>query len=341
MIKESYFLYTATILSTLSFFFFLKYSKKISEYLKIYDIPDNKRKIHLRKTPKTACFSLATLLLMVLIVNNIFAFYPKDLNIIIICSLSIFGIGLIDDQLNLSPYKKIFFISFFLFLSLYFSENLIIEKFYTKTYDFFIDLDHYKIFFTILCILLLINALNLADGINGLAIGIIFFWIFYIIQIYKLSFNFILIIILSNLLLSFYYTFRGRHFLGDNGSLMLGTFAGLIIVYGNNYYIQQSLFPKSAEQILIIFFLPGLDMLRLFIERICKRQNPFKADKNHIHHYLIKKFSLIKSLLLYFVFMNLPIIASLYLNFSLIYIIIMFVIFYCLIIFYLKNYLTT
>ena len=338
MIKESYFLYSASVISILSYIFFLRYAKKISNYLKINDIPDNRRKIHKIKTPKTACFSLVTLLLFVLIMNNIFIFYPKDFNIIIICSLSIFFIGFVDDRANLSPYKKILFISFILIISLYFSENLIIEKFYIKTYDLFIPLNKFKLFFTILCILLLINSLNLADGINGLAIGISFFWLFYIIQIYKLSFNFIIITILSNLMLSFFYTFKGKHFLGDSGSLMLGAFVALTAIYGNNFYLQAGIFPNNAEQLIILFLLPGLDMFRLFIERIYKGQNPLVADKNHIHHYLIKQFSLAKTLFLYFSFMNLPIIASLYLKFSLIYILIIFVIFYYFVIFYLKNY---
>lgn len=338
MIKESYFLYSTLAISTLSYIFFLKFAKIIGNYLKIDDIPDNRRKIHKIKTPKIACFSLATLMFFVLMMNNIFIFYPKDFNIIIISSLSIFFIGFIDDRVNLSPYKKILSISFILLIYLYFSENLIIEKFYIKTYDLFVPLYKLKFFFTILCILLLINSLNLADGINGLAIGITFFWLFYIIQIYKLSFNFIIIIILSNLMLSFFYTFKGRHFLGDNGSLMLGSFVALTAIYGNNLYIQSGIFSNSAEQLIIIFLLPGLDMFRLFIERIYKKQNPFIADKNHIHHYLIKKFSLAKSLFLYFLFMNLPIIASLYLKFSLIYILIIFVILYFFVIYYLKNY---
>ena len=50
--------------------------------------------------------------------------------------------------------------------------------------------------------------------------------------------------------------------------------------------------------------LPGLDMLRLFIERIFKKKDPFDGDKNHLHHYLIKKNSLKKTLLIYFLMMN-------------------------------------
>ena len=42
-------------------------------------------------------------------------------------------------------------------------------------------------------------------------------------------------------------------------------------------------------------------MFRLFIERIIKKRNPFKADKNHLHHFLLKKFSVRQILIFYFV----------------------------------------
>ena len=38
-------------------------------------------------------------------------------------------------------------------------------------------------------------------------------------------------------------------------------------------------------------FLPGVDMLRLFFERIANKRNPFKADMFHLHHLMMKKFS--------------------------------------------------
>ena len=38
-------------------------------------------------------------------------------------------------------------------------------------------------------------------------------------------------------------------------------------------------------------FLPGVDMLRLFVERLINRKNPFVADRSHFHHLFIKKFS--------------------------------------------------
>ena len=60
-----------------------------------------------------------------------------------------------------------------------------ITKFYIFSFDTFFKLNNFSLIFTILCILCLINSLNLADGINGLATGLIFFWLIYISQIYE------------------------------------------------------------------------------------------------------------------------------------------------------------
>ena len=53
--------------------------------------------------------------------------------------------------------------------------------------------------------------------------------------------------------------------------------------------------------------IPGLDMVRLFFQRILKNKNPLKADNNHLHHLLLKKFSLKKTIIVNFVLMILPI----------------------------------
>ena len=45
--------------------------------------------------------------------------------------------------------------------------------------------------------------------------------------------------------------------------------------------------------------IPGLDMFRLFIFRLIKKKDPFSRDLNHLHHYMIKQFSLNQSLIIY------------------------------------------
>ena len=51
---------------------------------------------------------------------------------------------------------------------------------------------------------------------------------------------------------------------------------------------------------------PGIDMFRLFLQRIKNKRDPFSADQNHLHHYLIKNFSLNITLFIYFLLISVP-----------------------------------
>ena len=66
----------------------------------------------------------------------------------------------------------------------------------------------------------------------------------------------------------------------------------------------------SLEKIFILFMIPGLDMFRLFLERIFNKKNPFSPDNKHLHHYLIKNFDLKKTLLIYLLLIIIPIIVE-------------------------------
>ena len=82
--------------------------------------------------------------------------------------------------------------------------------------------------------------------------------------------------------------------------------------------------------------IPGLDMLRLFAERLIKKKNPFKGDNNHIHHLFQFKFSKFKSILYSQLLIIIPVISSFY--FNLLMIIFLTIIIYFLIITILKSY---
>ena len=46
-----------------------------------------------------------------------------------------------------------------------------------------------------------------------------------------------------------------------------------------------------SEEIFLLMMIPGIDMFRLFVERIARKKNPFKGDRNHLHHILLNSFS--------------------------------------------------
>ncbi len=319
------------IITSISIYFLIYINRKrISKKLSVEDLPDENRKIHKLPTPKTASYSVAILFLMFLISNYFFNIYNlKDINFLVLGTIMIFFIGFFDDKYKLSALKKILFVSLVTFILCLISDKFVIDQFYIKTFDFFFKLEEFSIIFTILCVLCLVNALNLADGINGLAIGIIFFWLIYLNKIYTNNIdNLVYFIIFTNLILIFFHNYHGKHFLGDAGSLMFSGFVAFLTIYLHNSNIENPTYQISAESLAIIFIIPIIDMLRLFFERRKNNKNPYFGDNNHLHHYLLKKYSLKTALLIYFITLNIPIILSLYTNINKFVIMLLIILFY-------------
>ena len=88
-----------------------------------------------------------------------------------------------------------------------------------------------------------------------------------------------------SLLYILFLNLKNNIFLGDAGSLFLGCLIGLNIIFNYNLEMTNSYYP--VENIFIALMLPGIDMLRVFTERIVDKKNPFSADRKHLHHLLI------------------------------------------------------
>lgn len=307
-----------SIFSVLIYFVIYSYRNDISNYLKITDQPDSLRKIHKKPTPKTGSFSIALIFTFIMIFNLFSKFIDSNFNYILFGSLFVFIAGFLDDKFKLSASIKIIFLSSAITILFIQNDIFVIRKFYIYSSDFFFNLNYFSYIFTLSCFLVLTNALNLADGINGLATGIIFFWLIYISQIFDNNLGLIINLILVHLILIFFHNYKGHHFLGDSGSLMLSAFIALLTIYLYNLNINNPNKYNSSETILILFIIPILDMVRLFFERIINKKSPAYADNNHLHHYLSKQFSESKALIIYLISINIPIISVIKFNFSII-----------------------
>ena len=146
----------------------------------------------------------------------------------------------------------------------------------------------------------IINALNLIDGIDGLASGLgILYCMFFAIYFY-LTGNVNLAIsgfAMSGSLFVFflYNVFGGKRkiFMGDSGSLLLGYMITLYVFEFcemNAYRCLPVPFQMSAAPAVAICVLsiPLFDTMRVMLTRLKKGVSPFHPDKNHIHHLLLK-----------------------------------------------------
>tara|TARA_B110000027_G_C16122421_1_gene304127 strand:- start:11838 stop:12851 length:1014 start_codon:yes stop_codon:yes gene_type:complete len=303
----------------------IKYSIFFSKKLKIIDYPIDKRKIHKTETPLVGFFYFSFTFFVILTWNLI----SNNFSLSFIFSL-IFGlffntlVGLIDDRSSISANSRLILIMIIFSISLSLSENLVIQAIETSLFQNTVILNSsFGFVFTIMCYMLLLNSLNLSDGINGLAILITTIWLS-IISFYADGFivkmNFFLII---NLLIIFFFNYKSKVFLGSGGVNFLATYICFITVYTFNY--SQYL---SYEFIFLIFMIPGIDMMRVFCLRIFKGRNPFTPDKNHLHHYLINRLSLNKTLTIYFLLILIPLIIFINFNNLIFYLIALKCIFY-------------
>ena len=239
------------------------------------------------------------------------------------CSLLIFVIGLIDDCFTLGAYLKLLIITVIIFLTLYLNNELKINSLYFSSFKTIYLGDFYIV--TTLCILL-INCLNLSDGINGLATGISIIWLIFIYYYSSIEIKPILLPLLFLLTLIFLSLYKGKYFLYIDLS-----FYQILQVWLQFIPITKLRFNAniiSTESIFILFMVPGVDMFRLFLQRILKGQDPFKGVMNHLHHLLMDKYSSQKSLFIYFSIMIIFIIIDTLEFFKPIYIIFFYCTFY-------------
>ena len=148
--------------------------------------------------------------------------------------------------------------------------------------------------FTLFIILAIINSINFIDGIDGLAssIMVLFIVLFEFFSNSSSPFFKLSIITVSSILPIFYFNFRKNQkiFLGDAGSLFLGGIASVYIVFilSNNYIIKPEYDLHKLLFVVLIFLYPIVDITRITIRRLYMGKSPFIADKNHIHHILLK-----------------------------------------------------
>jgi len=147
---------------------------------------------------------------------------------------------------------------------------------------------------TVFVFLVVVNAINFIDGIDGLAITEVI-KILLLVEFFSRERTFlspISLIFITSMIPLYYFNFKknGKVFLGDAGSLLLGSFISIYVFYilGEAYEFKNThAFNKTLFTVLILAF-PLIDLLRVFIIRIKKGKSPFKPDQNHIHHFILK-----------------------------------------------------
>jgi UDP-N-acetylmuramyl pentapeptide phosphotransferase/UDP-N-acetylglucosamine-1-phosphate transferase len=273
---------------------------KISRRKNLMDEP-GVRSSHLRKIPNLGGIAI---FYSIGISASVFAYELFDLYKFLFASLVILlYIGVMDDIVVMRAYKKL--------VAQIMVSSLIVVGSDIRIRSLFGVFGIYEmsylvsILFSITTFIILINAFNLIDGIDGLAGGYsVICSALFGISYYRLgAYNYPLVvlsaIIIGAVLAFLYYNLSNyrtnKIFMGDTGSMLLGFLLAFTSICFIDIFIDKKLpdVPRyhlqSAPVVAVaILILPIVDTLNVIIIRLINKRSPFDADKNHIHHKLLK-----------------------------------------------------
>ena len=261
---------------------------KLAHKLKLLDYP-NLRKFHSDPIPYVGGLALGTIYLFIIfVIGSELTILNKIFYIGFISSLA----GFIDDKLNLSPLSKIILQSVPVIIII--SQGLYLNDIGNYELIGKISLGKYGMIFTFLCGLLIINAFNYSDGIDGLLSTIFLnIFIFFIILCFifnNQSIGLFLIYILLPIVIFLFFNFSlfrlPKIFLGDSGSNLLGFLTGFVMIYlYKEIQIDASLLIWPVAFLIYEFFSTST-------VRIIKNKNVFMPGSDHFHYQIGKLFNL-------------------------------------------------
>jgi UDP-N-acetylmuramyl pentapeptide phosphotransferase/UDP-N-acetylglucosamine-1-phosphate transferase len=273
---------------------------KISRRKNLMDEP-GVRSSHMRKIPNLGGIAI---FYSIGISASVFAYELFDLYKFLFASLIILlYIGVMDDIVVMRAYKKLvaqIIVSALIVIGSDIRIRSLFGIFGIYEMSYFVS-----ILFSVITFIILINAFNLIDGIDGLAGGYsVICSALFGISYYRLGeYNYPLVvlsaIIIGAVLAFLYYNLSNyrtnKIFMGDTGSMLLGFLLAFTSICFIDIFIDKKLpdVPRyhlqSAPVVAVaILILPIVDTLNVIIIRLANKKSPFDADKNHIHHKLLK-----------------------------------------------------
>ena len=261
---------------------FIKLIIKNALYLGLTDIP-NERSSHTKITPRGAGigFGFSFFISILIFEFSLFLEYW----IVFLAIFMVFLVGILDDHKDASPRAKFYVI--FLATFLLFLDDISIYSLGVFL-GFDLKLSYLALPFTMFALAGFTNALNLIDGLDGLAgtISLVILSTFLYIG-YINNDNLIVTLCLfsmTSVLAFLIFNWNpARIFMGDSGSLFLGFIISIVAVLSLKYIHPISVFYLTA--------LPIIDTIVVMLRRIRKKISPFSPDKTHIHHILLGFFS--------------------------------------------------
>ena len=217
------------------------------------------------------------------------------------------------DKINLNNFSiSLYICALFIMIFMIFDDYLTIKAIYRLMFQFFIaglmivmsgeylyqignifgigeiKLGIFAIPFTIFCVVGLMNAFNMIDGLNGICASLALIPLMYVTFLGKFSYGLLVPIGAIIGFLAYNLGFLGKKrgvFLGDSGSNMLGfAVAFICIEYSQNVNHTSYINPVTALWLVAI---PLIDCVVVMLSRSLNGIMPFRPGRDHLHHRLL------------------------------------------------------
>lgn len=274
-------------------FFTIPYLIYASLKYKLFDQTDLYRKTHKRNISRLGGVAIFTSFIITAVFSVIFTPF-SEAYILILCCIFLSVLGLKDDMYGGVSAKFKFSIQLIAAVILVTFGGFRLSSLY-GVFGIWEMSNLWGALFSIALIIFLNNAVNLIDGIDGLAgsVGVFTSITFGILFAFmgQLPYAFIAFA-LGGAILGFlrYNWYPAKIFMGDTGALVVGLTTGVLAIkfieLNNINAVKEPVFFTAPAKAVGILIIPIFDSLRIFGIRILNKQSPFKGDRNHIHHRL-------------------------------------------------------
>ena len=258
---------------------------RIAGKLRLIDQP-HKLGIHKKGTPTGGGFAFGIPAILLQYVVYRFTMNPEIL-VLIACSAGILLIGYIDDRWKLRPWHKL--ILQIVVITVAYAMGFRTESLTTPFGDP-LSLGFLTYPLTLFWFLLVMNAINLIDGIDGAAAGIatiVSIMLFTVGLHYRnLVVVYLLLVTIGTCLAFLRYNFHpAKLFMGDTGSLFLGFNLAAISMMGIGP--AKGVTAMTMMIPIVVLFIPLFDTLLAIGRRIRRTASIFSGDSDHLHHKLL------------------------------------------------------
>lgn len=291
-VKQSIIILAALILSVIIAYISTPYAIKFARKIDAVDVPKDNRRMHNRPIPLLGGLAIMAAFL---VTSTVMMRYHGLLKEILPGALIIALLGIIDDRRPLPAWPKFFVQCIAAALPILVNKSIVISS--ISGFNIFgvhrLDFGIFAIPITILWIVGITNAVNLIDGLDGLATGTatiasISMLIVAVIKMNTSADEYSVAILTAALAggclgMLPYNRNPAKVFLGDTGATFLGYTLAVISLQG----LFKAYAAVSFAVPILVLGLPILDTIVAVVRRLMEHKSPFTADRSHIHHKLI------------------------------------------------------